>query len=124
MSTAASSPAGSAPLPSPQPDIPVCFAAPLYHSNADPRWIRARLRKLRDAGKLDGMSSATGRLTGRGVKDWGARTLTAQEFAERLNQLPTPGKEKPDAISAAEVADCWPSSPNPPIHRLALVAIA
>ncbi len=101
-------PGGYAPALS-TPDIQVVFAA-RFHTNAD-RVIRARLRKLRDAGNWTVVSSDREVLAG--AEDVGARTLTAQEFAERLNQLPDAWKEKPDAISAAEVADWLAVFPEP-----------
>lgn len=106
-------PGGYAPTLS-SPDIQVVFAA-RFHTNAD-RVIRARLRKLRDAGNWTVVSSDREVLAG--AEEVGARTLTAQEFAGRLNQLPDTWKEKPDALSAAEVAD-WltifsePAEPPP-----------
>lgn len=101
-------PGGYAPTLS-TPDIQVVFAA-RFHTNAD-RVIRARLRKLRDAGNWTVVSSDREVLAAAELA--GARMLTAQEFAERLNLLPATWKEKPDALSAAELADWLTVFPEP-----------
>ncbi len=81
-------------------DVKVIFAA-RHHTNAD-RVIRERVRALPDAGNWTVVSSD--HEVRDQAQETGARTLTAQEFVELLERPTTPEKEKPDTISAAEVA--------------------
>ncbi len=101
-------------------DVKVVFAA-RQHTDAD-RIIRERLRDLPDAPNWTVVSSDREILDEAG--GIGARTLTAQDFAELLERPPGPEKEKPDSISAAEV-EAWlqvfqdpddkaPPAPPPP----------
>ncbi|MGC9522552.1 MAG: NYN domain-containing protein [Anaerolineae bacterium] len=83
-------------------DVQVVFAA-RQHTNAD-RIIRERLRDLPDAPNWTVVSSDREILDV--AADIEARTLTAQDFADLLERPPGLEKEKPDAISAAEV-EAW-----------------
>lgn len=95
-------------------DVKVVFAA-RHHTIAD-RIIRERLRELPDAANWTVVSSdhevlGAARLTG-------ARTMAAQEFADMIEHPPEANREKPDAISAAEV-QAWlhifPEPENEPV---------
>jgi uncharacterized protein len=83
-------------------DVKVVFAA-RHHTNAD-RIIGERLKQLPDAPNWTVVSSDHEILDD--ARMIGARTLTAQAFAEDLERPPEAEKEKPDAISSAEV-DEW-----------------
>ena len=100
------------------PEVRVVFAAK-YHSTAD-RIIEERLSHLPDAPNWTVVSSDREVLDN--AQMIGAKTMSAQEFVDRLNQTPEVTKEKPDAISAAEV-ETWlevfqepetPPEPPPP----------
>ncbi len=106
------------------PDVRVIFAA-RHHTIAD-RIIQERVRKLPDAPNWTVVSSD--REVRQQARQAGARTLTAQDFADALSRPPEEDKEKPDTISAAEVAE-WldvfqepeedeppPAPPRPPGH--------
>jgi len=82
-------------------DVKVVFAA-RHYTNAD-RIIRERLEKLPDAPNWTVVSSDYEVLDH--ARQIGARVMTAQEFADRLSLTPEAGKDKPDTISAAEVAE-------------------
>jgi predicted RNA-binding protein with PIN domain len=82
--------------------VRVIFAA-RHHSNAD-RIIRERLSRLPDAVNWMVVSSDHEVLDN--ARQIGAKVMTAQDFAEILNFEPDAWKEKPDAISAAEV-EAW-----------------
>lgn len=109
------------------PDVHVVFAA-RFHTNAD-RIIRERLRALPDAPNWTVISSDHEVLDQARLA--GAKVLSAQLFADRLNQPPTPEQEKPDYVSPAAV-NAWlelfpepeptvePESPKPaltPSHK-------
>ncbi|MGC9469007.1 MAG: NYN domain-containing protein [Anaerolineae bacterium] len=83
-------------------DVRVVFAA-RHHTNAD-RIIRERLAALPDAPNWTVVSSDHEILDE--ARAHNARTWTAQEFADALERPPEADKEKPDAISAAEV-EAW-----------------
>ncbi|HOT93249.1 MAG TPA: NYN domain-containing protein [Anaerolineae bacterium] len=94
------------------PEVRVVFAAK-YHSTAD-RIIKERLSALPDAPNWTVVSSDHEVLDN--AREIGAKVLTAQEFAERLNQVLEVEKEKPEATSAGEVA-AWLEifeTPEPP----------
>ncbi len=93
-------PGGPAPALS-STDVKVIFAA-RHHTNAD-RIIAERLRKLPDAPNWTVISSDHEILDE--ATQVGARTLTAQVFAEMLQHPPEAEKEKPDAISSGEVEE-------------------
>ena len=82
-------------------DVKVVFAA-RHHTNAD-RIIGERLKQLPDAPNWTVVSSDHEILDD--ARMIGARTLTAQAFAEDLERPPVAEKEKPDAISSAEVEE-------------------
>jgi uncharacterized protein len=82
-------------------DVKVVFAA-RHHTNAD-RIIGERLKQLPDAPNWTVVSSDHEILDD--AREIGARTLTAQAFAELLERPPEAKKEKPDAISSAEVQE-------------------
>lgn len=98
------------------PDVRVIFAA-RHHTIAD-RIIQERVHKLPDAPNWTVVSSD--REVRQQATQAGARTLTAQDFADALSRPQEEDKEKPDAISAAEVAE-WldifqePDEEEPPI---------
>lgn len=81
-------------------DVKVIFAA-RHHTNAD-RVIHERVSALPDAGNWTVVSSD--REVRDQARETGAKTLTAQEFVELLERPTSPEKDKPDTISAAEVA--------------------
>jgi len=83
-------------------DVKVIFAA-RHHTIAD-RIIRERLRALPDAANWTVISSDHEVLDA--ARSTGAKTMTAQEFADMIEHPPQADKEKPDAISAAEV-EAW-----------------
>jgi uncharacterized protein len=98
-------------------DVSVIFAA-RHHTNAD-RIIAERLKRLPDAPNWTVVSSDHEILDQ--TRMVGARTLTAQAFAEALERPPEADKEKPDAISSAEVEE-WlrifeePLDEEPPVQ--------
>jgi hypothetical protein len=82
------------------PEVRVVFAAK-HHSTAD-RIIKERLSSLPDAPNWTVVSSDHEVLDN--ARMTGAKTLSAQEFAERLTQTLEVEKEKPGGVPAAEVA--------------------
>ncbi len=84
------------------PDVHVVFAA-RFHTNAD-RIIHERLKALRDAPNWTVISSDHEVLDQARLA--GAKVLSAQLFAERLNHPPAPKQEKPDYVSPAAV-NAW-----------------
>lgn len=82
--------------------VRVVFAA-RHHSTADDI-IRERLARLPDTPNWTVVSSDHEVLDN--ARRAGAKTITAQEFADILNQAPDVYKIKPDTISAAEV-EAW-----------------
>jgi uncharacterized protein len=82
-------------------DVKVVFAA-RHHTNAD-RIIGERLKQLPDAPNWTVVSSDHEILDE--ALMIGARTLTAQAFAEMLERPPEAEKEKPDAISSSEIEE-------------------
>lgn len=84
------------------PEVRVVFAA-RHHSTAD-RIIKERLSTLPDAPNWTVVSSDREVLDNARVS--GAKTLSAQEFAERLNQTLEVAQEKPEGVPAAEV-EVW-----------------
>jgi len=82
------------------PEVRVVFAA-RHHSTAD-RIIKERLSALPDAPNWTVVSSDHEVLDNARMS--GAKTLSAQAFAERLNQTLVVEKEKPEGVPAAEVA--------------------
>jgi len=82
------------------PEVRVIFAAK-HHSTAD-RIIKERLNALPDAPNWTVVSSDREVLDN--ARTAGAKTLSAQEFAERLNQTPEVEEEKPKGVPAVEVA--------------------
>ncbi|HOU15124.1 MAG TPA: NYN domain-containing protein [Anaerolineae bacterium] len=91
------------------PEVRVVFAAK-YHSTAD-RIIKERLSDLPDAPNWTVISSDREVLDN--ARMIGAKTLTAQDFAERLNQSLEVEKEKPEGVSAAEVETWLEVFPEP-----------
>jgi len=90
-------------------DVRVIFAA-RHHTIAD-RIIRERLRDLPDAPNWTVISSDHEVLDA--ARSTGAKTMTAQEFADMIEHPPEANKEKPDAISAAEVQSWLQIFPEP-----------
>jgi len=90
-------------------DIKVIFAA-RHHTIAD-RIIRERLGALPDAANWTVISSDHEVLDA--ARSTGAKTMTAQEFADMIEHPPEANKEKPDAISAAEVQSWLQIFPEP-----------
>jgi predicted RNA-binding protein with PIN domain len=84
------------------PEVRVVFAA-RHRSTAD-RIIKERLSSLPDAPNWTVVTSDHEVLDN--ARMVGAKTLSAQEFAERLNQSLEVEKEKPEGVSAAEV-ETW-----------------
>ncbi len=84
------------------PEVRVVFAA-RHHSTAD-RIIKERLSSLPDAPNWTVVSSDREVLDNARVT--GAKTLSAQEFAERLSQTLKVEQEKPEGVPAAEV-EAW-----------------
>ena len=84
------------------PEVRVIFAA-RHHSTAD-RIIKERLSALPDAPNWTVVSSDREVLDN--ARMTGAKTLSAQEFAERLNQTLEVEREKPEGVPAAEV-EAW-----------------
>jgi len=84
------------------PEVRVVFAA-RHHSTAD-RIIKERLGALPDAPNWTVVSSDREVLDN--ARMTGAKTLSAQEFVERLNQTLDVEKEKPEGVPAAEV-EVW-----------------
>lgn len=84
------------------PEVRVVFAA-RHHSTAD-RIIKERLSALPDAPNWTVVSSDREVLDN--ARMTGAKTLSAQEFVERLNQTLEVEKEKPEGVSVAEV-EAW-----------------
>ncbi|MEJ5309038.1 MAG: NYN domain-containing protein [Anaerolineae bacterium] len=84
------------------PEVRVVFAA-RHHSTAD-RIIKERLSALPDAPNWTVVSSDREVLDN--ARATGAKTLSAQEFAERLTQTLEVEKEKPEGVPAAEV-EAW-----------------
>lgn len=82
------------------PDVRVIFAA-RQHTIAD-RIIRERVHQLPDAPNWTVVSSDREVLEQAQLA--GARTLSAQAFADALERPPAEAQEKPETISAAEVA--------------------
>lgn len=82
------------------PEVRVIFAA-RHHSTAD-RIIKERLGALPDAPNWTVVSSDREVLDN--ARMTGAKTLSAQEFAERLNQTLQVEPVKPEGVPAAEVA--------------------
>ncbi len=80
-------------------DVRVIFAA-RHHTTAD-RIIHERLSALPDAPNWTVVSSDHEVLDR--ARAIGARTLTAQQFADDLDRPPGSAKEKPDSVSPAEV---------------------
>ncbi len=101
------------------PEVRVVFAAK-YHSTAD-RIIKERLSSLPDAPNWTVISSDREVLDN--ARMIGAKTLTAQDFVERLEQSMEVEKEKPEGVSAAEV-ETWlevfqePEPPAPSVPTL------
>ncbi len=91
------------------PEVRVVFAAK-YRSTAD-RIIKERLSDLPDAPNWTVISSDREVLDN--ARMIGAKTLTAQDFAERLNQSLAMEKEKPEGVSAAEVETWLEVFPEP-----------
>lgn len=90
-------------------DVKVIFAA-RHHTIAD-RIIRERLRDLPDAPNWTVISSDHEVLDA--ARSTGAKTMTAQEFADLIERPPEADKEKPDAISAADVQAWLQIFPEP-----------
>ena len=84
------------------PEVRVVFAA-RHHSTAD-RIIKERLSALPDAPNWTVVSSDREVLDN--ARTSGAKTLSAQEFAARLNPTPEVEQEKPEGAPAAEV-EAW-----------------
>ena len=84
------------------PEVRVIFAA-RHHSTAD-RIIEERLSSLPDAPNWTVVSSDREVLDN--ARMIGAKTLSAQEFTERLSQSLEVEKEKPEGVPAAEV-EAW-----------------
>ncbi|MFN2108177.1 MAG: NYN domain-containing protein [Anaerolineae bacterium] len=84
------------------PDVRVVFAA-RHHSTAD-HIIKERLSSLPDAPNWTVVSSDHEVLDN--ARMIGAKTLSAQAFADWLNQSLEVEKEKPEGVSAAEV-ETW-----------------
>lgn len=84
------------------PEVRVIFAA-RHHSTAD-RIIKERLSALPDAPNWTVVSSDREVLDN--ARMTGAKTLSAQEFVERLNQTLDVEQEKPEGVPAAEV-EAW-----------------
>ncbi len=95
------------------PTVRVVFAA-RFHTNAD-RIIRERLQALRDAPNWTVVSSDHEVLDQAELA--GAKTLSAQLFAEQLNLPPTPEKEKPEYVSPAAVNGWLEIFPEPDPHH-------
>jgi len=97
------------------PEVRVVFAA-RHHSTAD-RIIKERLSALPDAPNWTVVSSDREVLDNARMN--GAKTLSAQEFAERLNRTLQVEREKPEGVPAAEV-EAWlevfetPATPEAP----------
>ena len=83
-------------------DVRVVFAA-RHHTNAD-RIIGERLKQLPDAGNWTVVSSDREVLDN--ARTAGARVITATDFAESFERSAVAEKEKPEAISSAEV-EAW-----------------
>ncbi|MBN1248001.1 MAG: NYN domain-containing protein [Anaerolineae bacterium] len=81
------------------PDVRVIFAA-RQHTIAD-RIIRERIRELPDAPNWTVVSSDREILDDAAAA--GARTMTAQDFAEAIERPPDVEKEKPDTVSTEEI---------------------
>ncbi|HQE91836.1 MAG TPA: NYN domain-containing protein [Anaerolineae bacterium] len=92
------------------PAVRVIFAAK-YHSTAD-RIIKERLSHLPDAPNWTVVSSDREVLDNARMS--GAKTLTAQDFVARLNRSPEVEPEKPEEVSATEVATWLEVFPEPP----------
>jgi uncharacterized protein len=108
------------------PTVKVVFAA-RQHTIAD-HIIRERIRELPDAQNWTVVSSDHEILDEAEVA--GARTLTAQAFADAMERPPDVLKEKPDTVSAAEI-EAWlqvfgeiESDPHPPASANAWAAAA
>ncbi len=84
------------------PEVRVVFAA-RHYSTAD-RIIKERLSALPDAPNWTVVSSDREVLDN--ARMTGAKTLSAQEFVERLNQTLEVEKEKPEGVPAVEV-EAW-----------------